>query len=342
MITNTKNTITNTTNNFTIDYTGIIDLINKYKNDNKNDKNCIDIINNINDNIQNIIIQLKALLAYLSDKLYQLNTSINYDNNDDNNDNCIKILNDINTVKQQITQLIKLNESINKPIINDIKPDNNITNNTKNSAFDPDSNTNKYDINNKYELNFNGIIVLSTVLKCTVNKHDLIDITAKIPIFNSAGDINFISINVSYCKQCKRYIMLKNDFKQIDDIIACRVIDQTTNYQNNNKNDEIEIKQKESILYQYGYNVQTQKNLTSKQRHLILAAVVESKIMTREQVCAHLDMLINRGSKIPKWEMATQKWMQDRYYVKKYNNKNLPQILFDRVILKYNQITLDI
>ena len=64
--------------------------------------------------------------------------------------------------------------------------------------------------------------------------------------------------------------------------------------------------------------------------------------MTREQVCAHLDMLINRGSKIPKWEMATQKWMQDRYYVKKYNNKNLPQILFDRVILKYNQITLDI
>ena len=132
--------------------------------------------------------------------------------------------------------------------------------------------------------------------------------------------------------------MLKTDFKQIEGVIACKVVDYTTiqNGNNNYYDDEIEIKQKESILYQYGYNVKTKEDLSDKQRHIILASVVESQILTREQICSHLDTLIERGSKIEKWELATQKWKQDRQYVKKYNNKNLPTILFNKVILKYN------
>lgn len=134
--------------------------------------------------------------------------------------------------------------------------------------------------------------------------------------------------------------MLKYDFKKIEGIVACKVIDQTTS-QNNDSDDEIEIKQKESILYQYGYNVKTKDGLSSKQRHLILVSVIESNILTKEQVCSHLDTLIERGSKIDKWELATQKWKEDRQYVKKYNLKNLPQILLEKIILKYNQMTLD-
>lgn len=44
--------------------------------------------------------------------------------------------------------------------------------------------------------------------------------------------------------------------------------------------------------------------------------------------------MIERGSKIPKWKDATQKWKQDREYVKKYNPENLPEVLVNRVITK--------
>lgn len=141
---------------------------------------------------------------------------------------------------------------------------------------------------------------------------------------------------ISYCMQCNKYIMLKSDFKQIEGIIACKVIDQTIT-RSRNDCDKIEIVQYESVLYQYGYNVKTKDNLSDKQRHLILASVVECGILTRDQICSHLDTLIERGSKIQKWKAATQKWKQDREYIKKYNTDNLPDVLLDKVILKYSE-----
>lgn len=219
----------------------------------------------------------------------------------------------------------------------------------------------EYDINNKdfsntniilnfqylkdnNQISFHDIIVLSNIISCTTKEHFLDDVLVQIPVFNVDGSIGFIKLNVSYCKTCDKYIMLKNDFKLIEGIIACKVIDQTVIHSKNDR-DDIEIKQYESVLYQYGYNVKTKDNLSDKQRHLILAAVVESGILTREQICSHLDTLIERGSKIKKWELATQKWKQDRHFVKKYNVKSLPAILTNKIVLRYsefNQLSLDI
>ena len=199
-------------------------------------------------------------------------------------------------------------------------------------------------LKNECQLIFNDVIVLSNLISCTSKGHNLNDISAQIPVFAIDGSINFIDLNISYCNSCNKYIMLKQDFKQIDGIVACKVIDQTINKDRSNI-DEIEIKQSESLLYQYGYNVKTKDNLSDRQRHLILASVVESGILTRAQICSHLDTLIERGNKIEKWKLATQKWKQDRQYVKRYNVKNLPDILLNKIVLKYsqyNQLSLDI
>lgn len=187
------------------------------------------------------------------------------------------------------------------------------------------------------QLTIFDVIVLSTLESCNNKGHNLKDITAKIPIFTENGKINFINKNVTYCKNCNKYIMLKFDFKQIKDIVACKVIDQTISKNINQNNDEIEIKQNESILYQYGYNVSEKDKISDKQRHLILASVIESNILTREQICSHLDTLIERGNKIEKWKIATQKWRQDRFFVKSYNVNNLPKILLNEVVLKYRK-----
>ena len=207
------------------------------------------------------------------------------------------------------------------------------------TGYFDNSNTNiilDYTYHEQRTVTFNDVIVLSNVRSCTIKEHGLADVIARLPIFLNEGDIGFTDISISYCPKCNKYIMLKKDFKQIEGVIACKVIDQTTSQNNNYNYDEIEIEQKKSILYQYGYNVKTKAGLSDKQRHMILAAVVESQILTRGQICSHLDTLIERGSKIEKWKLATQKWKQDRQFVKKYNIKNLPPVLFNKVILKYN------
>lgn len=185
------------------------------------------------------------------------------------------------------------------------------------------------------EINMADTIVLSTLRHCTYQEHEMEDVIANIPIYNENGNVEFITVNITYCYACKKYIMLKSDYKLISGVIACQVVDNTV-IRNGSCEDSIEASQHESILYKYGYNVKTKENLSDKQRHIILASVVESNVLTRDQICSHLDTLIDRGSKIDKWKTATQKWKQDRQYIKNYNTNNLPQILLDKVILKYS------
>lgn len=193
-----------------------------------------------------------------------------------------------------------------------------------------------YNLDEKNYLVSTDIIVLSTTNACSYREHQLKDIAANIPIFTKNGSIERRLMTISYCVECKKYIMLKSDFKMISGVVACQVIDETTS-RNDTEKDSIEITQRESILYRCGYNVKTKDNLSDKQRHLILASVVESNILTREQICSHLDTLIERGRKIEKWQLATQKWNQDRQYIKTYNTKSLPKVLVNSVIKKYSK-----
>lgn len=356
----------------------IIDILNKYKNENW----CQDIIVNIDKTIHETLKQLKDIRINLSDNLHDITQSDQIENYDICND----ILDDIKTVTHMIKYFKELkqntiernqiifDEKVNVFVINDnlcpeciVKPfplcidyQKNINNSIEYDMLDGyecqcckrlfvlecDINDNNFTdtnviLNYRYlmcnnQLYFHDVIVLSNITSCTTKEHRLNDVLVQIPVFNVDGSISFIKLNISYCNTCNKYIMLKNDFKQIEGIIACKVIDQTVT-RTGNDNDDIEIKQYESVLYQYGYNVKTKDNLSDKQRHLILAAVVESGILTREQICSHLDTLIERGDKIEKWKLATQKWKQDRHFVKKYNVKSLPAVLIDKIALKYSK-----
>lgn len=189
------------------------------------------------------------------------------------------------------------------------------------------------DVNSTLDI-FN-VLVLSNTRKCSYKNHDTIDIVIQVPTVKNNGDILYVDVLASYCKQCKRYTILKDDFKEIDGIILCEVIDETNPY-NNDTVDEFIIEQRESVLYKYGYNVQSKRNLSSKQRHIILASVVEANILTRRQIIDHLSTLIERGSKIPSWKEATLKWKEDKYFIQSYKAENLPRAIFDKIILKYS------
>lgn len=195
-------------------------------------------------------------------------------------------------------------------------------------------NKDKYD--NIPQIDIYTVIVLSNTLKCS-STHQTKDIIAKLPVLNEYGQISYISIDASYCPTCNRFTILKDDFNAIKDIITCRVIDETTSCSNGDNNSEIDIEQKQSILTQYGYNVQTKKDLSENQRRIILSSVIEAQILTRREVIDHITMLIERGSKIPNWKFATQKWKEDRQFVSEYQSDSLPEVIFNNIILKYKK-----
>ena len=69
-----------------------------------------------------------------------------------------------------------------------------------------------------------------------------------------SGDIGFEISHAIYCHQCDAYIILKNDFDKINGVILCKVIDET--FESKPVSNKFGFDEKQSELYQHGYNVQ--------------------------------------------------------------------------------------
>ena len=184
------------------------------------------------------------------------------------------------------------------------------------------------------EIAFNDIIVLNNTLKCDLN-HNIHDVNIIIPVLDKEGNVYTIKTLASYCETCNRYTITKDVFNSIEGIVLCEVINKTNVSNGAGTESQFEDMQHESTLYRYGYNVQSKKNLTSKQGHIIIAALVESGIMTRNQIMDHITTLINRGKQIPSWKDAVRKWNEDKYFTERYKTENLPSVIADRILLKY-------
>lgn len=196
---------------------------------------------------------------------------------------------------------------------------------------------NKTKYENIIPLDICSVVILKNTLKCSSN-HDVVDVIAKIPTLDSFGNVSYVRVSASYCRTCKRYTILKEDFDKIDNILLCNVIDETQNsVPNDNAENNFELEQNKSLLAQYGYNVQTKKDISKEQRHIILASIIEAQILSKRGVIDHLTTLIERGSKIEKWKLATSKWKEDRDYINSYNLGELPEVILDKIILKYKE-----
>lgn len=191
---------------------------------------------------------------------------------------------------------------------------------------------NKSKYNEIPQIDIYSVIILSNILNCTVN-HKTKDIIAKLPVLNEDGQISYLKVNASYCFNCSRFTILKEDFLALKDVIICKVIDETVT--GTQSESEFNMNDKDSVLTQYGYNVQTKKNLSKQQRQIILASLIEANIMNRTDIINHLITLIERGGKIPNWKDATNKWKEDKIFVAEYQKDCLPEVVFNNIILKY-------
>lgn len=92
-------------------------------------------------------------------------------------------------------------------------------------------NKNKLNIQNKC-LDIHDIIVINSVKFCSHKEHTLSDVKVKIPVLYDNETVVQIDVIILYCRECNKYIMLKDDYTKITGTIMCQVIDETIKLDN--------------------------------------------------------------------------------------------------------------
>ena len=138
-----------------------------------------------------------------------------------------------------------------------------------------------------------------------------------------------------YWQDCDQYYLLNRDYDRLkmNYTLLCRVIDSTEPTINKYNNDAFTELNKESILKQYGYTVNQEDGLSAIQRRTILEFLLVSNIMTKSEICAHLDWLINtRTYNTAKYRIALKKWKEDRYYIEHYQLTDSREVFVKSIV----------
>lgn len=184
------------------------------------------------------------------------------------------------------------------------------------------------------KLSMFDVIVITHINKCSGQNHEIKDMNGIIPIINTVGSIEYITVNIIYCKTCNRYIMLKSEYDSIKGIPICEIHDETQ--QTDNKSQQNIYNGRGSKLCNYGYNVNYIHNLSDKTRHTILSVHLLSNSMTKGEICSYLDSQIIKGSKIPSWKIAVSKWKSDKEFVLNFDSEKMKSTInINKLILKY-------
>lgn len=189
---------------------------------------------------------------------------------------------------------------------------------------------------NVNKISMADFVVHSNVFKCMHNGHTLENITAITNVMGKSNVLKTTRVSAGYCRKCNTYFIMDNDFKRLkaQGQLFCRMVDYKTYTGKNIIGNRMALAN-ESILMQYGYNVSQLTDLTSKQRQAILAMLIDCKIMTKSEINSYLSFFIRQRQKQQdKYEVAIEKWSEDRAFVSKYREGSFRKVHIESIIIK--------
>ena len=206
------------------------------------------------------------------------------------------------------------------------------TSNTKKESVRASSDTGGSE---EHIIGFKDFLVRTDIYKCRTQGHIIKDVTAIVYCLTKAGEVIKKEIMAGYCQNCDQYYLLNREYDRLkmNYTLLCRVIDSTEPTINKYNNDAFTELNKESILKQYGYTVNQEDGLSAIQRRTILEFLLVSNILTKSEICAHLDWLINtRTYNFAKYKIALKKWKEDRYYIEHYQLTNSREVFVKSIV----------
>lgn len=173
----------------------------------------------------------------------------------------------------------------------------------------------------KKNIEIQDIVIRRSVFKCMNAKHHLIDVNGRVEVIDNAGNISIESLPAGYCEECGHFFILQSAYENIKKkgTILCKIKDEKTYYKNVASNNGMMLAE-ESILMQYGYNVNQSEGMTDARRQKLLATLVDRKIMTRNEIVSYIDFFINQKKLNPIYTNAVSKWSRDRSFIGHYKS----------------------
>lgn len=258
-----------------------------------------------------------------------------------NIDICLKLNKGL--VFSSIYELIHKNNSIDvvKSKMEISKPKNNILDG-KNPSSKLDNFKSIMPLNNKkIQPQRNKDIIITAIVisdnrKCTYNNHIIYDVIAKANVVTPNGKIILTTLPAAYCDVCDKYIVLKQDFLKAKEqgVLLCSVEDKTARYIQKHANQKYKSIG-ESRIHKMGYNVRKDVGYTDMQRHVILANIIENTNIARHEILSVIDAGIARHKSKLTHQHAIQCWISDREFVTGYKTGDMPEVLIDKMVLKY-------
>lgn len=188
----------------------------------------------------------------------------------------------------------------------------------------------------KKEISAVDVVVLSTSKKCSEFNHAIVDYIGILPVYNNNQCKN-IEINIGYCKQCNKYIMLTSDYVKINGSPICEIRDQTTGKIYNKGYNIYGFGSAESVLHLYGYNVRAGNGLSTESRRNILINLLKNGICSKNEIISHLEQCINMASKKSNMCAAIHKWESDLQFIREYKI-DAEKVAIGSITLRYNKV----
>ena len=170
------------------------------------------------------------------------------------------------------------------------------------------------------QVSFDGpehvLYVFKGTLSCERSGHELEAVTGIIATLKGKS----VEINVNYCHNCDRFFLSQGEYIHYRDMYG-PILGNFSFYESDSSyyGDGFEGLSPQSILNLCGYNVSEREGLTSEDRHIVLANMMDRGICKKPKIMSHIQWLIRSREGSPNMWLAIDKWQEDLDWVRAYN-----------------------
>lgn len=177
-----------------------------------------------------------------------------------------------------------------------------------------------------------SVIVLTTNRKCIIEEHKIVDVEAIVRIASPDGSLINYKMPAAYCEVCDLYFAIMSDYLKAKEsgTLLCQVVDRTEMKVVNGK---IVFRANESKMHRLGYNVKKNNDLTTDQRRVILANMIENNLVSKHEAISNISTSMKRHMNQKNYAQATAAWKSDLDFLRSYHEGDLPQVRVNQIIL---------
>lgn len=171
-------------------------------------------------------------------------------------------------------------------------------------------------------IDYRNFVIHDNFVECDLNGHQYDVINAIVPYYTNGKLVEKI-IPARHCKTCKAYYISEFEYNKVceNGILICKVVSKKE-YQKYLREREFGELSAQSELNSVGYNVGETKNLSDRQRQLILKCAIAEGIFTRQKAIGHIQFLIDLNEGKKNMQNALEKWHIDLKFLKEYEGNN--------------------